>query len=80
MRPTLRVDVFSTEQLLSSIGKRMREHGNALTFALNWRPRAWLRITGEALRVSSSRNQRIEEGSSSDWTDNQVQLSARLQF
>ena len=45
VRPTLRVDVFSTEQLPSSIGKRMREHGNALTFALNWRPRAWLRIT-----------------------------------
>ncbi|HEY6985655.1 MAG TPA: hypothetical protein VH375_06215 [Rhodanobacteraceae bacterium] len=80
VRPTLRVDVFSTEQLPTSIDNRVREHGNALTFALNWRPRDWLRITGEALRVYSSRNQRLDEGISPDQTDNQVQLSARLSF
>jgi hypothetical protein len=58
----------------------VREHGNAVTFALNWRPRDWLRITGEALRVYSSRNQRLDEGNSSQQKDNQVQLSARLLF
>ncbi|HKE47265.1 MAG TPA: hypothetical protein VKB52_04310 [Rhodanobacteraceae bacterium] len=80
LRPTLRFDAFSTEQLPRDLPGRIREHGNAITFALNWRPREWLRITGEALRVYSWRNQRLEEGISSDQTDDQVQLSARLMF
>ncbi|HJT97428.1 MAG TPA: hypothetical protein VJ696_03865 [Rhodanobacteraceae bacterium] len=79
-RPALRVDVFSTDQLPRDIEDRVREHGNAITLALNWRPREWLRVTGEALRVSSSRNQRIEEGIAARQTDSQVQLSARLMF
>lgn len=80
VRPTLRVDVFSTEQLPASIENRVREHGNAITFALNWRPLDWLRLTGEALRIYSSRNERIEEGISPQQTDNQLQVSARLSF
>jgi hypothetical protein len=80
VRPTLRLDTFSTEQLPRSIDNRVREHGNAVTFALNWRPLDWLRVTGEALRVYSWRNQRIEEGIAAQQTDNQVQLSARLSF
>jgi hypothetical protein len=80
VRPSLRLDAFSTEQLPRSIDNRVREHGNAITFALNWRPRDWLRLTGEALRVYSSRNQRVEEGISPQQTDNQVQVSARLSF
>lgn len=80
LRPTLRFDAFSTDQLPRSIDGRWREHGNAVTFALNWRPYAWLRVTGEALRVYSWRNQRLDEGISSQQTDNQVQLSARLIF
>lgn len=78
VRPTLRFDAFTTEQLPRSIDGRWREHGNAITFALNWRPYAWLRVTGEALRVHSWRNQRLDEGLSPQQTDNQVQLSARL--
>ncbi|HSS07324.1 MAG TPA: hypothetical protein VLK83_09340 [Rhodanobacteraceae bacterium] len=80
VRPALRIDAFSTEQLPSDIENRVREHGYAITFALNWRPRDWLRITGEALRVYSWRNQRLEEGIAPDQTDNQLQLSARLIF
>jgi hypothetical protein len=80
LRSTLRLDAFSTEQLPKSIEGRWREHGNAITFALNWRPYAWLRMTGEALRVYSSRNQRLDHGISPQQTDNQVQLSARLIF
>lgn len=80
VRPAIRVDVFSTEQLPQSIDNRTREHGNAITFALNWRPRDWLRLTGEALRVYSWRNQRVEEGIGPQQTDTQVQLSARFQF
>jgi len=79
-RPSVRVDVFSTEQLPRSIDDRVREHGNAITVALNWRPREWLRLTGEGLRVYSRRNQRLEEGLGARQTDNQVQLSARLLF
>ena len=79
-RPALRIDVFSTEQLPRSIDNRVREHGNAITFALNWRPRDWLRLTGEVLRVYSWRNQRLDEGLQAQQTDNQVQLSARLLF
>ena len=80
LRPTLRVDAFSTDQMPRSIEGRWREHGNAITFALNWRPYAWLRVTGEALRVYSWRNQRLDDGDSPQQTDNQVQLSARLIF
>ena len=80
LRPALRVDVFSTDQLPHTIAERVREHGHAITFALNWRPRDWLRITGEALHVESSRSQRIEEGIDPAETDNEVQLSARFSF
>ncbi len=80
MRPTLRFDAFTTDQLPQSIDGRWREHGNAITFALNWRPYGWLRVTGEALRVYSWRNQRLDDGLSPQQTDNQVQLSARLIF
>jgi len=79
-RPTLRVDVFSTEQQPSSIDDRTREHGTAITLALNWRPRDWLRLTGEALRVRSWRNQREQEGLAAWQTDTQLQLSARVIF
>jgi hypothetical protein len=80
LRPTLRLDAFSTDQMPRSIDGRWREHGNAITFALNWRPHAWLRVTGEALRVYSSRNQRVDDGIPPQQTDTQVQLCARLIF
>jgi len=80
LRPTLRFDAFTTDQMPRSIDGRWREHGNAITFALNWRPYGWLRVTGEALRVYSWRNQRLDEGISPQQTDNQLQLSARLLF
>lgn len=79
-RPALRLDVFSTTQQPSSLAERAREHGNALTLALNWRPCNWLRLTGEALRVRSWRNQREEEGLSALQIDTQLQLSARVLF
>jgi hypothetical protein len=80
LRPAIRVDVFSTDQLPRSLDARVREHGEAATFALNWRPRDWLRLTGEALFVRSTRNARLEEGSASLRNDRQLQLSARLLF
>jgi hypothetical protein len=80
LRPAIRVDVFSTDQLPRSIDARVREHGEAATLALNWRPREWLRVTGEALFVRSTRNARTEEGIASLQNDRQLQLSARLLF
>lgn len=79
-RPALRVDAFSTVQLPRTLDSRVREHGTAVTFAINWRPREWLRLTGEALHVYSWRNQRVEEGLAPDRTDDQLQLSARFLF
>jgi hypothetical protein len=79
-RPALRFDVFSTDQLPREITNRVREHGNAITLALNWRPLDWLRVTGEALRVRSWRTQREEEGLAALQTDTQLQLGVRVIF
>ncbi|HEY6942999.1 hypothetical protein, partial [Dokdonella sp.] len=79
-RPALRIDAFSTDQLPRSIDGRVREHGSALTFALNWRPREWLRVTGEALHVRSWRNQRELEGLPAQRDDTQLQFGLRLVF
>lgn len=79
-RPALRFDAFSTDQLPREIDNRVREHGNAITLALNWRPRDWLRVTGEALRVRSWRTQHVEEGLAASQTDTQLQLGVRVIF
>jgi len=79
-RPALRVDAFSTDQLPRTLDSRVREHGSAVTFALNWRPREWLRFTGEALRVYSRRNQREQEGLTASQADTQLQLGVRVIF
>jgi len=78
-RPAFRVDWFRTEEFPSA-GPGIRERGNALTLALNWRPVDWLRITGEVLRVDSFRSQRSAEGHDPDSVDTQTQLSARFLF
>ena len=78
-RPALRVDFFSLRQIPSS-EIALSEHGNAITAALNWRPRPWLRLTGEVLRVESWRQQRRLEGESPRETDLQMQLGARFLF
>ncbi len=78
-RPALRVDAFTTRaDPASSAG--LSEHGNALTLALNWRPLEWLRVTGEALRVDSWREQRLAQGLAPRQVDTQVLLNARVLF
>ncbi|MFI4968783.1 MAG: hypothetical protein ACHP7D_01155 [Lysobacterales bacterium] len=79
-RTALRVDVFSTGQMPRSLDGRIREHGNAATFALNWRPLEWLRLTGEVVQVRSTRNQRVQAGLPQGQTDRQLQFGARLLF
>jgi len=79
-RPALRVDFFSLRQTPASLPAPLSEHGNALTAALNWRPVDRLRITGEWLRIDSTRNQRTLEGLAPRRIDRQVQVSARVYF
>ncbi len=79
-QPALRVDWFRTRQRPDTLGAPLSEHGRATTLALNWRPRAWLRITGEWLRIDSHRDQRRLQGLPPRQIDNQLQVSARLLF
>jgi len=78
-RPALRVEAFSTRQDPNS-PTALSEHGHAATLALNWRPFEWLRLTGEALRVDSVRNQRLAIGLAPRQVDNQLMFNARLLF
>jgi hypothetical protein len=79
-RPALRLDRFVTDQVPITINDRTRERGHAITAALNWRPRDWLRLTGELLRVDSTRSNRVEVGLPAREVDRQLQLSVRLLF
>jgi hypothetical protein len=78
-RPALRLDAFTTREDPAAL-PALSEHGNAITLALNWRPLAWLRLTGEALRVDSTRDQRLALGLASHQVDRQLQLNARVLF
>ena len=78
-RPALRFDAFTT-RTDAPFPSALNEHGNALTFALNWRPLDWLRLTGEALRVDSVRDQRLSLGLAPRQIDTQVQVNARVLF
>jgi len=79
-RPALRLDLFDLRQLPETLDAPLDEHGNALTVALNWRPVDRVRVTGEWLRIDSSRDQRILEGLAARQLDRQLQLSVRLLF
>jgi hypothetical protein len=76
-RPALRIEHFSTHGR-SDDGIPRSEHGNAITAALNWRPRDWLRLTAEVLRIDSVRTQRTDAGLSPASMVTQVQLGVRL--
>jgi hypothetical protein len=76
-QPALRVDMFQSRQGPAALSSPLSEHGNALTLALNWRPQERLRVTGELLRVDSSRNQRRSEGLDARQSDLQVQVGVR---
>lgn len=72
-----RFDVFSNKEERPFPGD-LSEHGNAFTFAVNYLPTDWLRITAEAIRVNSTRNQRLAENLDPHAVEDQVQISARL--
>jgi hypothetical protein len=71
-RPTLRIERFRTWP--------SGEEGRAITAALNWRPRDWLRLTAEWLHVNATRDDRLDAGYSPHERGNQVQLLARVLY
>ncbi|HET8818397.1 MAG TPA: hypothetical protein VFM73_02525 [Xanthomonadaceae bacterium] len=78
-RPAVRVDLFGTGQRGPS-RTPLEEHGHAVAVALNWRPRDHVRITGELLRIDSSRAQRRLEGRDSRQVQWLLQVAARWYF
>ena len=72
------MDVFGTTEHEITGAQGARESGNALTLAVNYLPYDWLRLTAEAIRVVSTRNQRTIEGLNPHAVENQLQLSARF--
>ena len=63
---------------LHILATNLSEHGNALTFAVDYLPYDWLRVTAEAIRVDSTRNQRTQEHLAPKAVENQFQLSAKF--
>jgi hypothetical protein len=78
-RPALRLDWFRTREH-PSLGQGSAEHGRAFTFALNWRPRPWLRLTGELLRLDGTRHAPDYAVPTRPLGATQLQLNARLLF
>jgi hypothetical protein len=72
-----RFDVFSTDEQTRGPSTDS-EHGNALTVALNYFPRDWLRLTAEAIRVDSTRPDRAADGTPPHAIENQLQFNARF--
>jgi hypothetical protein len=79
-RPALRLDLFHTREFPSDGGRGAGEHGRALTLALNWRPRPWLRVTGELLRIEGERSNAQQAPVSRRLDATQLQVNARLLF
>ncbi|HET6633377.1 MAG TPA: hypothetical protein VFG73_11835 [Rhodanobacteraceae bacterium] len=79
-RPALRIEHFSTSDPAAADGSAQGEHGNAVTFALNWRPRDWLRITGEVLRIDSTRSEAVMAVRPLHVHATQVQVGLRLMY
>lgn len=79
-QPALRIDLFGLRQLPDTLDAPLDEHGNAITFALNWRPRNNLRLVGELLRLDSTRDQRRLAGLAPRQLDTQVQVAVRVLF
>jgi hypothetical protein len=70
-----RAETFSTHRATDSL---LNEDGHALTAALSWSPRDWLRVMGEVIDLDSKRAERVLEGLSPTQSQTQYQLSARF--
>jgi hypothetical protein len=73
-----RAEVFSANETRTGSGLRLSEYGHAFTAAINYLPNDWLRLTGEYIRVDSTRRQRTRGGLDPHAVEDQFQLSARF--
>jgi hypothetical protein len=79
-RPTLRYDRFRIRNDPEFPHNPFDEDGHAWTAALNWRPTERWRLTGEWLRVDSTRGLRVFEGLAARQREDLLQVSLRYQF
>lgn len=80
-RVALRGDWFRTKTRTTfGPSPALSENGDALTGAVSWLPKDWLRLTGEVLWVDSRRDERAIGGLDPRQRDVQAQLSLRLYF
>lgn len=79
-RLAARVDVFHTRTDTTFGASPFGENGTALTAAVSWLPKDWLRLTGEILSLDSKRAERLVAGMAPDQSETQAQFSARIYF
>jgi hypothetical protein len=72
-----RFDWFQTNEERTGGIRLLNEHGHALTFAANYLPNDWLRLTAEYLRIDSTRSQRNVVALSPRQIETQLQFSVR---
>lgn len=76
----VRGEQFGTSTQAPATAAPIDERGYAGTLAVTWRPTDWLRLTGEAIFITSTRSQRRFYGQSPEADDTLLQLSARVFF
>lgn len=69
-----RIETFRTHEANAALS----EDGHALTAALSWMPRDWLRVTGEAIALDSKRGEYVLDGLASSQSQVQFQLNTRF--
>ncbi|MGE0407792.1 MAG: hypothetical protein AB7P23_00865 [Amphiplicatus sp.] len=79
-RVTGRVDAFRTRETATPAVPRRREDGKAGLIALSWFASEHLRLTGEALFVTSTRPERVNDGENPKADETQFQASLQLSF
>ena len=80
-RYALRLDDFGTSTQPSGALPEPGEHGTAVTAAVTWKPRRWMRIISEVLYVDSWRPQRLlYDDTPAQAKETQVQLALRVSF
>jgi hypothetical protein len=79
-RLAARIDQFGTSGFSPVDGINRSERGHAITVDLGWRPKPWLRLSGEILAIESVRALRAAQGANPKSVDTQLQLSARVFF
>jgi hypothetical protein len=73
-----RAEVFSANETRPTPSLLFSEYGHAFTAAINYLPNDWLRVTGEYIRVDSTRRQRTQDGLPANAIEDQFQLSLRF--